>query len=46
MKIVQVTLQIEDWPEDIGQQADNLIALEGTDVPYGEVVEVEVEEVD
>jgi hypothetical protein len=43
---VTVEFLIEDWPEDIAQQAANLEHLENTDVPFGEVVEVSATEAD
>ena len=44
MKTVQITVEIEDWPEDIEEQAENLNALEHVDVPFGEVVEARAQE--
>lgn len=45
-KTIKITVEIEDWPEDMDEQCQNMTELEQVEVPHGEVVEARAVEVD
>lgn len=36
-KIIRIVVEVDDWPDDIEEQCENLNHLEGLNVPFGEV---------